>query len=318
MSLRVVVSSDRPSRAHLAALRAAALGARIVEVDSRAQAAETIQDADAFLGNRFFLQSLPHAQRLRWMQSNSVGVDLILTARDRLDGVTITCARGVYDDELIEHGLALVLGLARGLPQARDDQRAQRWQRLPRPSVRGRHALVLGWGGVGRGIAEHLAALGMQVTGVRRTVSEHGEAGGPVRIVGPGGWRQLLPDTHVLVVALPLTSETCSMVGAAEIAALPRDALLVNIGRGGMLDEAALAVALRRDHLGGAALDTFEKEPLPPEHSLWCVPNLFVTPHVGRSPDRAPFRWEPLFAANLRRFARGLPLLNVVDKEAGY
>ena len=318
MSLKVVVSSDRPSRAHLAALRAAAPGAHIVVVDSRAEAAEAIRDADAFLGNRFFLQSLPHARRLRWMQSNSVGVDQILVVRERLDGVTVTCARGVYDDELIEHGLALVLALARGLPQARDDQRAQRWQRRPLPSLRGRHALVLAWGSVGRGIGEHLAALGMRVRGVRRTVCEQTEAVAAVRIVGPGRWRQMLPDTHVIVMALPLTSETCSMVGAAEIAALPRGALLVNIGRGGVLDEAALAEALRCGHLGAAALDTFQTEPLPPGDPLWCVPNLLVTPHVGRSPDRAPFRWEPLFAENLHRFARGLPLLNVVDKEAGY
>ena len=85
-----------------------------------------------------------------------------------------------------------------------------------------------------------------------------------------------------------------------------------------MLDETALTEALRCGHLGAAALDTFKTEPLPPGDLLWSVPNLLVTPHLGRSPDRAPYRWEPLFAQNLRRFARGLPLLNVVDKEAGY
>ena len=308
-----------PSPLHRAALAEAAPAAELVVAADADHARRQIADADAVLGNRHLVESLPAARRLRWVQTGSAGVDVILAARPALGNAVLTCARGVYDDEVADHAVALVLGLARGLHRARDDQRAERWPRYSLATLAGRHALVLGWGGVGRGVARRLAAFGMRLEAVRRR-----HTGAPVTdpdgvvVHGSDGWRAALPRTDVLVCALPLTTATRGMVGAAELAALPDGALVVNVGRGGTLEDDALLAELRSGRLGGAGLDVFEHEPLPPGHPAWSEPRLILTPHVGRSLEDPPRRWEPLFAENLRRFAAGESLLGVVDLEAGY
>jgi phosphoglycerate dehydrogenase-like enzyme len=308
-----------PSPGHRAALEDAAPGVEIRVATSAEDAARHIADADAVLGNRYFLQSLPRARRLRWMQSNSMGTDLVLSAGELLDGVVVTSARGVYDDEVAEHALALALALLRDLHTLRDDQRERRWARRPLARLSECRALVLGWGGVGVGLARRLAALGASVEGVRRNHSGAAAtdaAGFPVW--GPDGWRGRLPHVDLLFMALPLTPETRSLVGRAELAALPRHARLVNVGRGGTVDEAALLEALAAGRLAGAALDVLEEEPPSPGFAGWAEPRLIVTPHVARSVESPPHRWEPLFVENLRRFAHGEPLCNVVSREAGY
>jgi phosphoglycerate dehydrogenase-like enzyme len=307
-----------PSRAHAEALRAAAPGADFETATDERSAVELIRDADVVLGNRYFLQSLPHARNLRWMQSNSTGVDLILSAGAGLDGITLTCARGVYDDEVADHAVALVLALARGVHLARDAQQSRRWERQSLAMLKGRRALILGWGGIGQGIARRLSACGMQVEGVRRRLAATEVDPEGFVVHPPDSWNKLLPTTHVLVLALPLTHQTHGLVGSDVLASLPHDALVVNVGRAQTLDEHALLHALAEERLGGAALDVLEEEPPGPDHPAWSEPRLLLTPHVARSPERPPFRWEPLFVENLRRFATDAPLLNVVDVRAGY
>lgn len=308
-----------PSPEHLTALQRAAPSATFVVAESEPAAAEGIADADAVLGNRWFLQSLPRARKLRWMQSPSMGVDWVLEGGEALRDVVVTCARGVYDEEVSEHATALLLALARGLHRARDEQRRGVWNRAPLGTVAGMTVLVLGQGGVGRGVARRLAALGARPEGVRRLhegPARIGADGFPVH--GPATWRGRLPEMDALVLALPITPGTRRLVGATEIASLPRRAFVVNVGRGGTLDEVALLEALRSDRIAGAALDVFEEEPLPPGHPAWSEERLLVTPHVARSPETEPRRFEPLFVENVRRFAAGEPLLHVVDRRAGY
>ncbi|PLS83608.1 MAG: D-2-hydroxyacid dehydrogenase [Chloroflexi bacterium] len=308
-----------PSADHLAALQAVAPGAELCVAQDEAHAARLIGDAEVVLGNRYFLQSLPYAQRLRWMQSNSMGVDRILTAGVGLDNIVLTNARGVYDDELAEHTLALIFALVRQLHYARDDQQAQRWQRRSLRTIGGMQALILGWGGIGQALAQRLLALGVRVHAARqRHLGPPATDAQDVTMHGPHTWRAALPTTDILLLALPLTPATHHVVGAAELAALPPDALVVNVGRGGTLDEQTLLNALQRDRLSGAGLDVLEHEPLPPDHPLWREPKVLITPHVGRSIERPPFRWEPLFVENVRRYVRGEPLLNVVDQRRGY
>jgi phosphoglycerate dehydrogenase-like enzyme len=308
----------QPHPEHEDALRHAAPNADFVTAADEQSAATLIRNADAVLGNRYFLQSLPHAGRLRWMQSNSAGVDLILRARDRLEGIVLTCARGVYDDEVADHAVALVLGLARGLHLARDAQRERRWERARLEPLRGRRALVLGWGGIGRGIAHRLEGFGIAVEGARRRISETQRDASGFVVHPPTRWRERLGDTDILVAALPLTDETRGLVGAAELRALPGHALVVNVGRAETVDETALLDMLRDGALGGAALDVLRDEPPAPDHRAWTEGQLLLTPHVARSAEEPPYRWEPLFVENLRRFAAGEPLLNVVDLDAGY
>lgn len=285
-----------PGAEHFARLRAAAPDARFVVAHSEDEARALIADADVVLGNRWFHQSLPAAQQLRWMQSNSMGVDLILDRAAKHDFV-LTCARGVYDHEVAQHAVALALALARGIHRFRDAQHAAHWSRLSLRDIGALDALVLGWGGVGQSIARQLAPFGTRVIAGRRDA-----------------WRDAL-QVDLLFLALPLTKETRHIIGRDELRALRPGAFVINVGRGETLDTAAL---LEADHLGGAALDVFEEEPLPADHALWKREDVIVTPHVARSPEQSPFRWEPLFEENLRRFISGEPLLHVVDREKGY
>ena len=292
-----------PPRAdHARALSAAAPHASFEHARDEASAQALIRDADVVLGNRYFLQSLPYAERLRWMQSNSTGVDLILSAGNALDGIVLTCARGVYDDEVADHALALVLALTRGIHVARDAQLRREWNRVSLATLRGKKVVVLGWGGIGRAIGERVGAFGADVHGVGRGQE----------------WRALLPEADVVVCALPLTPLTRRLVGASELDLLPRSAFVVNVGRAATIDEPALLERLRSGAIAGAALDVVEREPPPHDDPVWDVPNLLLTPHVARSPEQPPYRWEPLFVENLRRFAAGEELLNVVDRDAGY
>ncbi len=309
-----------PTPEHRERLRQAAPSARFPEARDAAEAARLVVDADAVLGNRYFLQSLPYAKRLRWMQSNSMGVDVILRgAGERLRGVTLTCARGLYADELADHALALVLGVARGLREAVEHYERRAWGRWSLPTLRGRRCLLLGYGATGRAIARRLSGFGVECLGVRRHAGETPATDDQgVTVHGPDGWRALLPSVDLLIVTLPRTRETEACVGAAELAALPSQAMVVNVGRGGVIDERALFDRLRDGCLWGAGLDTIEREPPGPDDEVWSVPRLLLTPHVGRSLESGPPRYERLFEENVRRFCAGEPLLHVVDQDLGY
>lgn len=305
-----------PSDAHLGELRRAAPSAAFEVATDETSARSMIADATVVLGNRYFLQSLDAAASLQWMQSNSMGVDLLVDGASERRDFVLTNARGVYDDEVADHGLALSLALLRGLPAAVAAQSERRWHRPSVRTVRGLRVLVLGWGGVGRGIARRLLALGAHVEGARRRAVSERDA--VIVWNSADAWQAALERTDLLVLALPRTPLTVGLVGSNELARLPRGAFVVNVGRGGTIDEHALVVALESGHLGGAALDVFDREPLPESSSLWTTPGLLVSPHIGRGLERPPFRWEPLFVENLRRFVGGEPLLNIVDREAGY
>jgi len=309
-----------PSPAHARRLRAAAPETEILVARSEAEAIAHIPRAEAVLGNRFFLQALPHAGRLRWMQSNSMGVDLILRGADgRLADVVLTCARGLYADEVADHAVALLLGVARGLRPALEAFAARAWGRWHLPTLAGRRCLVLGWGQSGQAIGRRLAGFGVTVEGVRRS-------GGPTPVTdasgtvvhGPTTWRALLPACDILMIALPLTDDTERSIDAGVLGALPAHAIVVNIGRGRVIDEPVLFDLLRQGRLFGAGLDTLATEPAAPDHPCWTVPRLLLTPHVARSLEVGPPRWERLFEDNLARFVQGVPLLNVVDQAAGY
>jgi phosphoglycerate dehydrogenase-like enzyme len=279
-----------------------------------------IEDAEVVLGNRYFLQSLPYARRLKWMQSNSMGVDLILNrAGPRLREITVTCARGLYADEIADHAMALLLGVIRGLHTARDDQRGRRWSRRPLPGLNNKTAMILGWGCVGRAIAARLAPFGTRVFGVRRSLTASETTDSTYcSICGPSTWREKLPVVDFVILALPSTSQTRRLLGAAELSQLPPRAIVVNVGRGDTLDEGELFDALRRGALAGAGLDVLLDEPPPPDHAVWSESRVLLTPHVGRSLETPPFRWEPLFVENLTRYAHGQPLLHVVNQDVGY
>jgi phosphoglycerate dehydrogenase-like enzyme len=305
----------RPDAEHWERLRSAAPNARLAVAESEQHAIEEASDADAILGNRYCMQALPHAPKVRWVQSNSVGMDILLrSAHLQRDTITLCNARGVYDDELADHTLALLLGIARGLPAIVHQQHRQEWTRVERPALRGKHVLVLGGGRIGSAVATRLNAFGARCSAA--CLSPRAQSAPFERIWTGEQWRAELGRTDFLVVALPLTERTRNVLGDPELSLLRDGTVLVNVARGELLDEGALQRHLPR--LGGAALDVFREEPLPPGHWMWSHQQVLVSPHLGRSPERSSFRFQSLFEENVRRFAAGEPLLNVVNKREGY
>ena len=293
-----------PRLEHLAELQKQAPLATLQIALNELDAKEKIRIADVVLGNRYLIQSLPFAKKLRWVQSNSAGMDLILSSPFAKLPFVLTSARGLYTPEIAEHAISLAFALARSLHLYRDDQKKGIWNRLPLTQISGANCLLLGYGSIGQAIGKRLAALGAHVFGVSK---KDGDT-----------WKELLPNTHFLFSTLPLTPLTHHLISHPIFDRLPPHAFFISVGRGGVVDEQALLEKIRSFKLQGAALDVFEEEPLPPHHPFWAEERILLTPHVSRSPESTPNRWEPLFAENLGRFYREEPLLNLVDKEAGY
>jgi phosphoglycerate dehydrogenase-like enzyme len=258
----------------------------------------------------------PLAARLRWIQVAGVGVDWALFPELVESEVAVTSCRGVFDRTLPEYALALMLALAKDIPGTLERQAERRWEHRPAEPLHGRRALIVGAGSLGQGMARLLTAAGMRVSLVARRARL--AAAGLPAVHAVRDLDALLPGTDWLVLLAPLTEATRGMIGAQQLELLPQGARLVNLGRGPLVQEAALLAALRSSHLRGAALDVFDVEPLPPDHPLWGLPGVIVSPHIGGD----TVGWESLFtgafAANLARYRAGQPLVDVVDKRLGY
>lgn len=281
---------------------------------------DAIRGAKALLLWDFFSTALrdawPHADQLEWIHITAAGVDTLLFDELRESDVVVTNARGVFDRPLAEYVLGAVIMYAKDSLKSFDLQRRHEWRHRETRRITGATALVVGTGGIGREIAKLLRAAGMQVKGAgRRPVTDDpdfGEIVDSANLAAEVGW------CDHLILAAPLTPSTHGLVDDEVLAAMKPDAHLVNIARGPMVDEAALLAALNEGRIGGATLDVFDTEPLPQDHPLWDAPNVVVTAHM--SADAVGWR-ETLaeqFAANVRRWLAGEPLLNVVDKKLGY
>ena len=260
----------------------------------------------------------PLARRVRWVHSLAAGVEGILTPEFVASPVPLTNARGVFAGALGEHAIAAVLHFARNIPLMMRNQQAHRWEWLRVEMVRGRTFGVVGYGGIGRESARLAAALGMRVIALRRRPALSEKDDVAERTYAPHQLHELLAASDYVLMAMPSTPETRHMIGAPELRAMKDSAVLINLGRGSAVDEAALVEALREKRIRGAALDVFETEPLPPEHPLYTLDNVLLSAHsADRTADWLE-RATRMFMENYGRFVRGEPLLNVVDKEAGY
>jgi len=267
------------------------------------------------------------ARQLQWIHSPAAGLEFILFPAVIESLVVVTNSRGLSADTIAEHALAVVLALFRKLPMAVEAQRAREWAQAamvagtPIRTIAGSRVLIVGLGAIGLAAAERFASLGATVDAVRRR-PQLPKPAGVERVVSTERLIELLPSADIVVLAAPETAATRHAIGARELAAMRPGSILVNVSRGALVDETALASALTgrpSDRtLAAASLDVFEHEPLPAESPLWTLPNVLITPHVaGFRPDH----WDAvcrLFAENLHRFDTGQALLNVVDKREGY
>ena len=283
-----------------------------------------------WLSSEAFDRLLVRAPRLTWVHSATSGVERALTPASRERGLIVTNARGVFSRPIAEYVLMMILAVSRRLPQLLELQRERTWQPLEGAELRDVTVGIVGLGSIGRAVAALATSFGCRVVAVRRhsdresaarAGDENGTAVGDLelaRVGGPETLPDLLGESDFIVLAAPLTPETEDLINAQTLAMVKPGAWLINVARGRLVDERALLRALRDGDLGGAVLDTFRDEPLPPMSSFYDLPNVIVTPHTAWSSGRVLDRSVDLFCDNLRRFAAGDPLLNVVDPDAGY
>jgi phosphoglycerate dehydrogenase-like enzyme len=306
---------------HVEALRRVFPQHTFVRADDDAQTLERIGDADAAFATRLRPEHVAAAPRLRWVHSAAAGVGNMLFPSMVDSPIQLSNSRGIASTPIAEHVIAVTLALLRDLPLAWQCQREGVWaqnefhRRPPLPTLNGARVLIVGLGSIGAATARLAAAFGADVFGLRR---RHGPVPEGVRaVLSSDRLRDELPRADVVVIAAPHTRETARMIGARELALLKDGAVLVNVSRGKLIDEAALARELEKGRIR-AGLDVFEHEPLAADSPLWRSPNVLITPHVAGFFARYWPETVDTFAENLRRFENDEPLVNLVDKRAGY
>jgi phosphoglycerate dehydrogenase-like enzyme len=285
---------------------------------------EHIHDAEIIIGWSLRPEQLAAARQLRWIHSPAAAVHQILSPGLIERDVTLTNGREVHGPVVAEHVIALVLALAKKLPQAARFQQKhfwgqqQMWDSHPRPrEIAGATLGLVGLGSIGRAVARHASVLGMRVIAAREH-PEKGSVEGVAQVFSSTQLDALLAQSDYVALAAPVTSATRNLIDARRLAQMQPHACLINVGRGQLVDEAALAQALREGKIAGAALDVFVDEPLPPESPLWDVENMLITPHTAGLTEKQWERQYGLVAENLRRYLAHQPLLAVVDKQKGY
>lgn len=318
------------SAVRLAKIRAAAAPMNVVQAGDADQARMEIADADALFG--VLTPDLLHnARKLRWAQSPTASMEKYLFPELVQSPVIVTNMRGIYSDVIADHVFGFILCFAKNLHIYIRQQLRGHWHMLGRdageipgyggpgevhPSDRAAITLadctlgVVGLGGIGaevarRGLAFHMRVLGMDPVSA---------APDGVTLYRPAGLDEMLRHSDFVVIAAPHTPETYKLFDRRRLQQMKKTAYLINIGRGVIVDLADLTAALQDGDIAGAGLDVFEIEPLPPEHPLWQMDNVILTPHCAAASPRVPERHEETLLDNLRRFVRGEPLRNVVDK----
>ncbi len=282
-------------------------------------AEEKIGDAEGFIGSPD--EAIMKAgKNLRWVHIFSAGVENYVSLPGFQEGrVRMTCLKIHQGPEIADHAFALLLHLTRNMGVYQRAQDRGEWagrSGLPLIELRGRTMLVVGYGGIGTQVAERAKAFGMTVHAIDPkdiplTVTVE-------RFGAPDELHEFLPLADVVVSCVPITPESDGMFGAKEFPLMKKGAYFINVSRGKVVDTAALAAALESGHLAGAGLDVTDPEPLPGDSPLWKMPNVILTPHIAGVSDKRNNRQRELVADNLKRFATGLPLKNLVDPAKGY
>ncbi|HEV2065272.1 MAG TPA: D-2-hydroxyacid dehydrogenase [Thermomicrobiales bacterium] len=282
---------------------------------------EAISEADAYIGRIAAEDYYRSGERLRWVHSTGAGIETIIAIPELVaSDIVVTNTRGAHAPFVAEHTFALILSLNRYLSKYAQDQREHHFHAygrgVPMESLYGKRMLILGMGNIGTAIARRALAFEMDVVGLDLRIPE--QLGGEYPILSMTHLDEELKTADVLVVTVPLTAETENLIDARRISELKPGAMVIGISRGKIINEAALAARLREGTLGGAGLDVYAEEPLPPDHFLWETPRLVMTPHCApTSPDTRKREFE-ITRENIRRFVEGEPLLNVCDKVAGF
>jgi phosphoglycerate dehydrogenase-like enzyme len=279
-------------------------------------------EADAILVANFahepFQTIFPLASKVRWVHAVSAGVEYMLSPGFVASPVPLTNGRGAFKDSLAEYALASMLFFAKDLRRLLRNQEARRWEPYDMQMLRGQTLGIVGYGEIGSATAQLATRMGMRVLAVRRRPALSKADLNLAATYPMDRLKGLLPECDFVLVAAALTPETRGLIGAPEFAVMKPSAVIINLGRGPIIQESALVDALQTQRIRGAALDVFDQEPLPPEHPFYKMENVLLSPHNA---DHIPGWIEvavEIFLDNFQRFLKGEPLLNLVDKKAGY
>jgi len=306
--------------AQLAEAQAAAPEMRVLVTRDREEIVAALDDVEIAVGG-FPHDLLAKAPRLRWFQQWGAGADWLLRHPEAVElDFVLTNASGVHAVPISEHILAFLLAFARGLHRSVRAQDRREWSEMNGRGtifeLAGKTMVLIGVGAIGQRTALLASALGMRVWGVRRYPTV--PAPGVAAMYGRDQLLDLLPEANFVVLAVPLTHETQGMIGERELRAMKPTSIIVNIGRGGTIQESALIRALEEGWIAGAGLDVFETEPLPAASPLWKMDNVIITSHYAGITPHYHARALEIFLDNLQRYRAGEPLRNVVNKRLGY
>jgi phosphoglycerate dehydrogenase-like enzyme len=299
-------------------------GLAVVQRDSYDGVEEHLREAEIMFTISLRPEQFATMKNLRWIHAPTAAVHQLLFAELVARDVVVTNSREVHGPVVAEHVMGLMFALAKKIPQAAVAQQKRVWAQEaiwsegvhPR-EIAGATLGLIGVGSIGSRVAQMASALGMRVIAVREHV-EKGRPEGVEQVYGPAALDEMLRQSDFVVVAAPLLAETRALINADRLAAMKPDAYLINVGRGPQVDETALIEALQSRRIAGAALDVFEREPLPVDSPLWKAENLLITPHTASLTDRLWHRHYELFSENVRRYLAHEPLRFVVDKHRGY
>jgi len=296
---------------------------RVVQLENYDRVPEEIEDTDVFVGWSLRPEQFRAAKRLKWIHSPAAAVHQLMFPELIASEVVVTNSSPVHGPVVAEHAIAVLLALAKRLPQAMRYQAKKKWSQAllwnehPRPrEVEGATVAVIGVGGIGSEFIRRAKALGMNVLAVRQNPAK-GTAGAD-EVYSAEQLEQVLPRADYVLLCTPVTPATSALINSERLAKMKSDAYLINVGRGTLADEPALIDALKAHRIAGAALDVFDEEPLPEESPFWSLDNVLITPHTAGVTEGLWERHYKLIAENLRRFNDGRPLLSEVDKKEGY
>ena len=300
----------------------AAPGTRLIPVSAEGVADEPVDEVEVLLrgwslGNDALDRLVGRAPKLRWIHSVSVGVESMMTPCVRLRGLTVTNGRGVFSVPIAEYVMTMMLAICRRLPQLMELERERTWQPIEALELGDATIGLLGVGDIGREVARLAGPFGPRIVAVRRRPDAAPVPG--VEVLGDlQAMPELLAASDFVVLALPLTGETETLIDEDALAGFKPGSWLINVARGALVDETALLRALRGGRIGGAVLDAFREEPLPETSPFYRLSNCIVTPHTSWSSAAVLGRTFDVFCDNLRRYRAGQPLEYVVDLAAGY
>jgi phosphoglycerate dehydrogenase-like enzyme len=262
--------------------------------------------------------AIDKANQLRWLHSLSAGVDHLMGTRLRESDIPVTNAKGAYSQSLGEYCIAAMLFFAKDLRRMQKSQHSGKWDVFNVDMLEGKTLGVLGYGDIGKASARRAKAFGMKIVALRRRPEKSSGDEIADEIWGMERKLELMATCDYILLAMPATPDTKGIVGEAELKAMKKDGVIINLGRGNAIDEKSLIVALQQNWIRGAALDVFEVEPLPEGHVFYTLENILVSAHTADHTSTWLEDSMQIFLANFGRFSKGEPLLNLVDKGVGY